>query len=151
MTKNRNPLVLDFQFAKFLYKDDDQLAHEIIAMEFIKYLNTILGKEYIVPYDIIPFKKGALYEFVDEASTIHQIKSLDEGGLVSYFEKLSSLKGYEVVMNKFAESYSGFSLIQYLLDIKDRNNANIMVKEDGSIFHIDLAFIFGSGPGGMSF
>ena len=26
-----------------------------------------------------------------------------------------------------------------------------MIREDGSIFHIDLAFIFGSGPGGMSF
>lgn len=30
-------------------------------MEFIKYFNTIIGKEYIVPYDIIPEKKGALY------------------------------------------------------------------------------------------
>jgi phosphatidylinositol kinase/protein kinase (PI-3 family) len=54
-------------------------------------------------------------------------------------------------MNRFAESYSGFCLCQYMLDIKDRNNCNIMVKDDGSIFHIDLAFIFGAGPGGMSF
>ena len=54
-------------------------------------------------------------------------------------------------MNRFAESYSGFCLIQYMLDIKDRNNANIMIKDDGSIFHIDLTFIFCSGPGGMSF
>jgi hypothetical protein len=44
-------------------------------MEFIKYFNTILGKEYIVPYDIIPFKVGALYEFVDNAKTVHQIKA----------------------------------------------------------------------------
>lgn len=35
--------------------------------------------------------------------------------------------------------------------MKDRNNANIMIGEDGSIFHIDLTFICGSGPGGMSF
>lgn len=54
-------------------------------------------------------------------------------------------------MARFAETYSGFCLIQYLLDIKDRNNANIMIREDGSIFHIDLAFIFGSSPGGISF
>lgn len=46
--------MLDFEFAYFLYKNDDQLSHEIIAMEFIKYFNTILGKEYIIPYDIIP-------------------------------------------------------------------------------------------------
>jgi len=54
-------------------------------------------------------------------------------------------------MNRFVETYSGFCIIQYLLDIKDRNNANIMVRDDGSIFHIDLAFIFGSGPGGLNF
>ena len=61
LTKNRNPLVLDFAFARFLYKNDEQLSHEIISMEFIKYFNTILGKEYIVPYEIIPFHTGALY------------------------------------------------------------------------------------------
>jgi hypothetical protein len=26
-TKNRNPLVLDFGFSRFIYKNDDQLAH----------------------------------------------------------------------------------------------------------------------------
>lgn len=60
-TKNRHPLVLDFEFGKFLYKNDDQLAHEIIAMELIKYINAILGKEYIVPYEILPERYGALY------------------------------------------------------------------------------------------
>jgi phosphatidylinositol kinase/protein kinase (PI-3 family) len=52
-------------------------------------------------------------------------------------------------MNRFAETYSGFCLIQYFLDIKDRNNANIMIRKDGSVFHIDLAFIFGTSPGGI--
>jgi phosphatidylinositol 4-kinase len=54
-------------------------------------------------------------------------------------------------MNTFAETYSGFCLVQYLLDIKDRNNANIMIREDGAIFHIDLAFIFSACPGGINF
>jgi len=31
-------------------------------------------------------------------------------------------------MNKFVETYSGFCLAQFLLDIKDRNNANIMIR-----------------------
>ena len=51
----------------------------------------------------------------------------------------------------FAESYSGFCLVQYLLDIKDRNNANIMITDQGVIFHIDLTFIFSAGPGGLNF
>lgn len=60
-TKNRSPLKLDFGFSKFIYKNDDQLSHEIIAMQLIKYLNKIFGKEYIKEYEIIPEIKGALY------------------------------------------------------------------------------------------
>ena len=151
-TKNRNPIVLDFEFARYLYKNDDQLAHEIIAMELIKYVNALLGKQYAKSYDIIPEKRGALYEFIENSKTIHQIKERHEEGLIGYVRDLGETghKGDEV-MNTFAESYSGFCLLQYLLDIKDRNNANIMVTDKGAIFHIDLAFIFSAGPGGLNF
>lgn len=151
-TKNRHPIVLDFQFSKYLYKHDDQLAHEIIAMELIKYINAILGKQYIVPYEILPEKYGAFYEFVERSRTVHEIKAAHEdASLVPYFNDLGEQHSAEAVLTRFAESYSGFCLIQFLLDIKDRNNANIMVREDGAIFHIDLAFIFESGPGGLNF
>lgn len=94
-------------------------------MELIKYFNTILGKKYIIPYEIIPEERGALYEFIEHAQTIHQIKSREEDGLISYFSgKIPS----EAAINTFAQTYSGFCLIQYLLDIKDRNNANIMIR-----------------------
>jgi hypothetical protein len=49
-TKNRVPLVLDFGFGRFIYKDDDQLSHELIAMQLIKYLNKVFGKQYIQEY-----------------------------------------------------------------------------------------------------
>lgn len=62
---------MDFQFSKYLYKHDDQLAHEMIAMELIKYINAILGKEYIVSYEILPEKYGAFYEFVERSRTVH--------------------------------------------------------------------------------
>jgi len=63
-TKNRNPILLDFQFCRYIYKNDDQLPHELISMEFIKYLNEILPSPIILEYDIIPEKTGAFYEFV---------------------------------------------------------------------------------------
>ena len=55
------------------------------------------------------------------------------------------------IRKRFAETYAGFCLVQYLLDLKDRNNENIMIGNDGSIFHIDLAFIFNATPGGINF
>ena len=55
------------------------------------------------------------------------------------------------IRKRFAETYAGFCIAQYLLDIKDRNNENIMIRADGAIFHIDLAFIFNAYPGNIGF
>lgn len=57
----------------------------------------------------------------------------------------------ETLQRRFAESYAGYCIAEFMLEIKDRNNANIMLKEDGTFFHIDLAFIFNAKPGGISF
>lgn len=42
-TKNRCPLVLDFGFGKFIYKNDNQVSHELIAMHLIKYINRVIS------------------------------------------------------------------------------------------------------------
>jgi hypothetical protein len=121
-------------------------------MELMRYVNAILGKDYVLTYEILPEKMGAFYEFMEGSRTVHEIKAAHEGSsLLPYFQQLADQHGQEAILTRFAESYSGFCLVQYLLNLKDRNNANIMVREDGSIFHIDLAFIFESGPGGLNF
>lgn len=40
-------------------------------METIKYINALLGKDYILPYQILPEKIGAFYEFMEGSKTIH--------------------------------------------------------------------------------
>ena len=101
-TKNRHPLVLDCNFGRFLYKNDDQLSHELISMEWVEYLNSLFGKEYIVPYQIIPMQKGAFYRFVEDSLTIHQIKGLNEGKIHPYMTALCQKHGAEPVLTKFA-------------------------------------------------
>ena len=54
---------------------------------------------------------------------------------------------FGAALQNFVKSLVGYSLITYLLQVKDRHNANIMVADDGSIFHIDFGFIFGDSPG----
>ena len=55
-TRNRSPLLISFDFGRFIYKNDDQLAHEIIAMSLVKYLNLAIknSNATAVEYDIIP-------------------------------------------------------------------------------------------------
>jgi len=40
-------------------------------------------------------------------------------------------------------------LFCYILQIKDRHNANILLNKDNRIIHVDFAFILGSFPGNL--
>lgn len=57
-------------------------------------------------------------------------------------EKTSS---YREAINNLADSLAAYSLVCYILQIKDRHNANILINQkDGSLVHIDFGFILTS-------
>lgn len=50
-------------------------------------------------------------------------------------------------MQNFIRSLVGYSLVTYFLQVKDRHNANIMIRRDGTLVHIDYGFFLSSMPG----
>ncbi len=89
--------------------------------------------------------------------TLTDTQSLDalkkRGGFISlrkHFEKTYSGTDRQLkeAQRNFLRSLAAYSLICYVLQVKDRHNGNILLSSDGHIIHIDFGWLLGIAPGG---
>mmetsp|Transcript_26437 Transcript_26437/g.47977 ORF Transcript_26437/g.47977 Transcript_26437/m.47977 type:complete len:1070 (-) Transcript_26437:18-3227(-) len=53
---------------------------------------------------------------------------------------------FEQAQDNFLRSLVGYSLVCFILQIKDRHNANILLNREGYLMHIDFGFVLGDMP-----
>jgi len=76
--------------------------------------------------------------------TTHSAHYVDSQAQITGPKK--GLSTFEEAQENFLRSLVGYSLVCYILQIKDRHNANILMDREGNVMHIDFGFVLGDTP-----
>jgi len=144
-----------------IVKSGDDLRQELIAYQFLYKLKQIWEIErvpvYVKPNSILVLSNDSgMIEPCVNAVSLHQIKNYSNSmTLLEYFlQEFGGSKMCEAFLNaqkNFVESCAGYSIVCYLMQLKDRHNGNILLDDQGHLIHIDFGFMLSSSPKGLGF
>ncbi|KAJ3671639.1 hypothetical protein LUZ60_007718 [Juncus effusus] len=143
-----------------IVKSGDDCRQEHLAVQLVSHFYDIYQEAglplWLRPYEVLVTSSyTALIETIPDTASIHSIKSR--------FPNISSLRDYyiakygensqnfKLAQRNFVESMAGYSILSYLLQVKDRHNGNLLIDEEGHIIHIDFGFMLSNSPGGVNF
>jgi len=132
----------------FMFKYIDVRKDQLI-MNIIRTMDIILKKHNvnmnIITYNIIPTSnRDGLIEFVPNSKTIYDIQSTST--IQNYILENNSNMIVDDIRIRFIKSTAIYCVITYLLGIGDRHMDNMLVTQDGKLFHIDYSFVLGYDP-----
>lgn len=156
-----------------IVKNGDDLQQEAFACQLIAVISSIWKTEKVGVWTknmkiVVTSSNSGLVETINNALSVHSIKktmtelSVKSGentrgtvtSIKDYFRKIygdEDSQKYKRAQKNFARSLAAYSIICYILQIKDRHNGNIMLDNEGHIIHIDFGFILSNSPGSVGF
>uniref|UniRef100_A0AAX7SET8 Phosphatidylinositol 4-kinase beta n=1 Tax=Astatotilapia calliptera TaxID=8154 RepID=A0AAX7SET8_ASTCA len=142
-----------------IVKCGDDLRQELLAYQVLRQLQSIWQQErvplWIKPYKILVMSSDSgMIEPVLNAVSLHQVRKQSQLSLLDYFLQEHgsfTTEAFLTAQRNFVQSCAGYSLICYLLQVKDRHNGNILLDSEGHIIHIDFGFILSSSPRNLGF
>ncbi|XP_061597962.1 phosphatidylinositol 4-kinase beta-like [Cololabis saira] len=149
----------NWRLLSVIVKCGDDLRQELLAYQVLKQLQSIWQQErvplWIKPYKILVMSSDSgMIEPVLNAVSLHQVRKQSQLSLLDYFLQEHgsfTTEAFLTAQRNFVQSCAGYSLICYLLQVKDRHNGNILLDSEGHIIHIDFGFILSSSPRNLGF
>lgn len=142
-----------------MIKSNDDLRQEVFVMQMIHFYQSVFAKAslpiWLKTYRILSTSKDTgMIEFLIDSTSIDSLKKSEmfpqSGNLRDYFEMIygtADTKSFKAAQRNFMLSLVGYSLVSYLLGLKDRHNGNIMIDVRGRLIFIDFGFAMGMAPG----
>ncbi|CAM6090465.1 unnamed protein product [Calypogeia fissa] len=150
----------EWDLSSMIVKSGDDCRQEHLAVQLIAQFYDIFQEAglplWLRPYEVlVTSSHTALIETIPDTASIHAIKSrnsnlcnLREFFCMKYGEKTPE---FTLAQRNFVESMAGYSILCYILQVKDRHNGNILIDEEGHVVHIDFGFMLSNSPGGVNF
>ena len=128
----------------------ENLKNDKIIMNIIQIIKNILLTNNIelkfITYNIIPItNKCGFIKIINNSKTLYDIQK-NNFTIQNYILEYNGNLTIEQIRNNYIKSCVSFCLIGYLLGIGDRHLENIMITQNGYIFHIDFSYILGDEP-----
>jgi phosphatidylinositol 4-kinase A len=156
--KNK-PKDVQLEVVSLMSKSNDDLRQEVFVMQMIHYYKSVFVDAglplWLKTYRILSTSGSTgLIQVLVDATSIDGLKKSEgypaEGGLRRYFENVyggPDSKSFKAAQRNFMTSLAAYSIVSYLLGLKDRHNGNIMIDTRGHLIFIDFGFAMGMAPG----
>ncbi|XP_038693251.1 phosphatidylinositol 3-kinase, root isoform-like isoform X1 [Tripterygium wilfordii] len=154
-----HPLRLTFRTAsnetcKVIFKKGDDIRQDQLVVQMVSLMDRLLKAEnldlHLTPYKVLATGQDeGMLEFIPSHS-LAQILS-EHRSIISYLQKFHSDEHgpfgiTATCLETFIKSCAGYSVITYILGIGDRHLDNLLLRDDGRLFHVDFGFILGRDP-----
>ncbi|XP_078517955.1 phosphatidylinositol 4,5-bisphosphate 3-kinase catalytic subunit gamma isoform-like [Lissotriton helveticus] len=169
MASKKKPLWLEFSCGEsdlvdsppigIIFKHGDDLRQDMIIVQMLVIMDSI-WQEHSLDLNLVPYGcistgyKIGMIEVVRDARTIASVQRTKGAAGTQVFKddalhtwlrtQCQIEEKYYEAMERFVTSCAGYSIATYILGIGDRHNDNIMITDQGNLFHIDFGHILGN-------
>lgn len=163
----------NWDLVSVIVKTGSDLRQEAFACQLIDVCDKIwtdakIGVWVKVMRILVTGESSGLIETITNGVSLHSIKrgltlaSIESGQnprrriatLKDHFVKAfgePDTEAYKAGVDAFKRSLAAYSIISYILQLKDRHNGNILIDNEGHIVHIDFGFMLSNSPGSVGF
>ncbi|CAJ1931442.1 unnamed protein product [Sphenostylis stenocarpa] len=154
-----HPLRLTFRTTnggtcKIIFKKGDDIRQDQLVVQMVSLMDRLLKLEnldlHLTPYKVLATGQDeGMLEFIPSRSLALILS--EHRSIISYLQKFhpddhGPFGITATCLETFIKSCAGYSVITYILGIGDRHLDNLLLRNDGGLFHVDFGFILGRDP-----